>query len=435
MRKPIFACIILMSILIVTCSHAAEKHRDTSVRIILDGKKLPVSPAPVLRKGRVFVPAMIFRKIGLSVISNNPRKAEVGWPDSDAIIDYQAGKRTYHYDVPANAPNAPLGVLPGTPFMHSGVLMIPLRSWIDNGKLPGGITAEWDSDTRTVHLYREMNWLRRRIAEDADYAKHPEWGYSHVWLGKNTPVVPGSEIARAKKLYAEGNHRKAIRMLDNLVQSDLFNWGSEPIRYRPEGEAYKPLGEMLLKENPDSYMAYLYLGIGLALEKDLAGAEDAFRKGVEANPRSEMLQFAVGWVILRQESVSNVFDRKPETLQAAMGYFEKALKINEDYVPALRNAGWTSLALAYLTEQAGGYTDESRVQAIPYLRKSAGCFEHLLERTSPSPRLSEMVSQIKRQLAAAEKMTPKRQSYSRPTALATRQTSVITCANASGVSR
>src|SRR5690242_13348927 len=87
-----FAAIILVVTAVPTLASTVPTHQSRSkpISAILDGKKLPVSPSPVMKNGRIFVPAEIFRPIGLRVVSNGPQEAEVGWPESDFIINFKA---------------------------------------------------------------------------------------------------------------------------------------------------------------------------------------------------------------------------------------------------------------------------------------------------------------------------------------------------------
>jgi hypothetical protein len=87
----------------------------------------------------------------------------------DAIIDFQAGKGFFVGEGPKPAPIR----LPGTPFMHRGVLMVPLRSMLANRDL------DWNESARTVHIHRNKQWLRFRLKDNKDYIKN-HGGYEYL---------------------------------------------------------------------------------------------------------------------------------------------------------------------------------------------------------------------------------------------------------------
>ena len=369
--------------------------------LLVDGKQMHTSPPPVLRRGRVYIPVTAFRKIGLAVKIRSTREASVGWPESDDIVDFKAGVRKY---VERLGEEEIVVTLPGTPFVHRGVLMVPLRSLLSDRDHGVALVAGWDASSRVVHIHRSKRWLRRRLEDDASLTKACPDLYDHVWLGEYVPVLPKREIARAEKLDASGNWQDAVEVLRSLVESRPFNWAVRPEHrhVHDEWRAYGPLGSILVREHQNEGEGYLYLGIGRAVNEDYSGAEEAFLQGAEVNPASADLQFAIGWAILRQERAETTFQRKPETIRKALAYFEKALEIDPSHERALRAAGHASLGLAYLESKLGGYTEESKMQARPYLEKAAGYFERLLQQTRSSPRLDYLLWEIYRQSGRQE---------------------------------
>lgn len=391
--------IIMLCLWIAAISLHASANSVQSVTVLVDGKQMPVSPPPVLRGGRVYVPVTMFRQIGMAVEQKSSREAWVGWPESDSIVRFKAGVRRYVEQYEEKV----VRTLPGTPFVRRGVLMVPLRSMLSDTDVGTSITAEWNSKTRTIYVHRSKSWLRWRLDIDTELIKNcPDW-YSHLWLGEYIPILPKNEIARAKKLDASGNWQDALKILRSLVESKPFTWDtrSGPSYYQDEREAYGPLGRILIREQPNQGEGYLYMGIGRAISGDYPGAEEAFRQGVEIDPTSADLRFAAGWVILQQERVETVFQRNPKTVQKALALFEEALEIEPLLQPALRSAGYASLALAYLENK--DYTEESKLRAKPYAEKAVGYFERLFQLTTPGTNMHYLLWDIYRQLGQQDK--------------------------------
>lgn len=126
------------------------------------------------------------------------------------------------------------------------------------------------------------------------------------------------------------------------------------------------------------------------------------RRSSGAQPRSTppglTLTSAPDGAVLRQEKAGSAFDRKPETLRKALADFDRALESDPTHEPTLRASGYAWLALAYVENQRGGYTDGSKAQVLPYLRNAVDRFERLLRIGGPSPQMSELVRQIRDQL-------------------------------------
>ena len=357
-----------------------------AVTLLVDGKRLPTSPAPVLRGGRVYVPVTVFRPIGLYVRQKNAREAEVAWPDTDSFTDFKAGVRRYVDDMD---PERSTYLLPGTPFMSDRVLMVPLTAVLD---------GRYDPDTRTVSIRRDRGWLRYRLEDDDAYVKNQPQFYSHLFLGDYVPVIPKWEIERAGKLDASGDWRGAVRILRRLIESRPFKWDTRLVLAVDEWKAYEPLGRILTREQPKQAEGYITLGTSMALDEEYGRAEDAFRHAAEIDPSRADAHFASGWAVLRQEKVESAFDRKPETLRKALAEYDKALEADPTCEPALRASGYAWLALAYVENQRGGYTDQSKAQVLPYLKNAVDRFERLLRAAGPSPQMSDLVQHIRDQL-------------------------------------
>lgn len=87
-----------------------------AVRVTVDGKPLTMRPKPVIRGRRVYVPVDAFRKIGLWVNwRNGSRHAQVGWPDTDFIVDFSVGRVWVE---PLEGGQREF--LPGRPFLRRG---------------------------------------------------------------------------------------------------------------------------------------------------------------------------------------------------------------------------------------------------------------------------------------------------------------------------
>lgn len=111
------------------------------------------------------MPVTAFRRIGLAVEMQSRTRAWVAWPESDGFNYFTAGKRVYH--LKEYEPHTV--ILPGTPFMRRGVLMVPLLSLLSHGKsLTWGLTADWDRETMTVNVHREKRWLKWRRGIDRE---------------------------------------------------------------------------------------------------------------------------------------------------------------------------------------------------------------------------------------------------------------------------
>lgn len=347
------------------------------VKVMVDGKEMPMSPPAMLRQGRVFMPYTAFRKMGFWVSVRNSREVYVGWPASDYIIKFWAGA--------------------DSAYLRQGVLMIPLRDFLFDGNVGMSFVSTWDQSSRTVHVHRAERWLRMRLKYDAEMVREQPHAYSHIWLGTYRPASLKEEIARAERLDQSGDSYGAIQILERIISGRIYIWPTEEYPTPDEWLAYEPLGVILTRRQPSQSQGYLYLGIGRALRKDYQGAEEAFRHGVELDPANADLQFAVGWTILRKESVTSAFERKQETLLEALGCFEKALEVKPEHEPCIRSAGYSSLHLAYLITWAGGYTEESRAKARPYLEKADQHLSHLRKKTY-SERLDGLISTIRKQL-------------------------------------
>lgn len=146
--------------------------------------------------------------------------------------------------------------------------------------------------------------------------------------------------------------------------------------------AYEPLGRIMTREHPFLGEGYLYRGIGQAVKKDYAGAEEAFGQGIKAEPANADLEFAAGWAILRQERAGTVFQRNTETVKEALSHFERALEINPTHQLSLPAAGYASLAM----------NDKL------HLGKAAEYFERLRQRGDPTGRIGGLLEEIHRQL-------------------------------------
>ncbi len=355
------------------------------VTLLVDGKRMPTSPPPVLRAGRVYVPVTAFRPIGLYVRQRNPREAEVAWPDTDSFTDFRAGVRRYV----AEYGDESTYTLPGTPFMSHGVLMVPLVALFP---------AQYDASNRTVSMRRSGAWLRWRLRDDDAYVKNQPDNYSHLFIGDFVPVIPEWEIERAEKLDASGDWQGAVRVLRRLVESRPFTWDVARAPAFDEWQAYRPLGSILTREQPARAEGYMYRAIGLALDEQFGSAEEAFRRAAEIDRALADAYFAAGWAVLRQEQVESAMDRDPAMLRKALADYDRALEADPNHQLALRASGYAWLALAYVENRSGGYADESKAAVLPYLANAIDRFKRLLRAAGPSPRISELIRQTREQL-------------------------------------
>mgnify|MGYP000865766101 CR=1 FL=1 len=87
----------------------------------------------------------------------------------------------------------------------------------------------------------------------------------------------------------------------------------------------------------------------------------------------------------------------PVTLRKALADFDRALEADPDHELSLRASGYAWLALAYVENRQGGYTDHSKAQVRPYLVNSIDRFERLLRLTGDSPSLRYLMGTIRDQ--------------------------------------
>jgi hypothetical protein len=155
---------LLMCLLLAVSAGAYASQRPT---LKVDGVTLPTDPPPVVRHGRMYVPITAFRKIGLYVdYKPGSSTGTVAWLDSDSIYDLAAGQSWVPGQVRGSREE-----IPGTPFMLSGQLMVPLRT-----PFHGGDILEWDAKNRVANVVRSTPWLRWRLAEDSELkAAHPRF--------------------------------------------------------------------------------------------------------------------------------------------------------------------------------------------------------------------------------------------------------------------
>lgn len=151
-----------------------------AVTVTVDGRKLPMSPKPVIRGRRVYVPVDAFSKIGLWVKwTPGSRHAEVGWPDTDFIVDFSVGR--VWIEPPEKGGRKEF--LPGKPFMRRGKLMVPLRTMVDEQ----GLTASWNPRTSTVAVHREKHWWKWRKEEDERLRREWPENYTEPRRGTTKP--------------------------------------------------------------------------------------------------------------------------------------------------------------------------------------------------------------------------------------------------------
>lgn len=167
--KKAFLAAVFSLVVCVSCVCAGQ------VKLTLDGKELVTSPAPVIRGGRVFIPVTAFLDIGMAVDVQSERKAWVGWPESDGIIHFEAGCGEYNEG--ALAGEIKMKKLPGVPFVRKGVLMVPLRAFLSDKTSNPNLTATWDKESNTVHIFREKKWLQWRLEIDEEVSgrKDKNW--------------------------------------------------------------------------------------------------------------------------------------------------------------------------------------------------------------------------------------------------------------------
>lgn len=190
-------------------------------------------------------------------------------------------------------------------------------------------------------------------------------------------------VARAEALDAEDNWQGAVQILRGVVSRYPYRWPSNNSTGGYQGQGYRLLGEILTRERPNWGEGCVYLGIDRVQEhpgEDGYGqAEQTFRQGLAVDPDNPVLQFAVGWAILRQDKAGDCFQKKPETLRCALEFFEKAADLAPGFRQANVSAGYAYLHLAYLINGPEGYQPESR----PFLEKSAFYLERMARSRNP----------------------------------------------------
>lgn len=126
--------------------------------LLVNGASLQTEPAPIVRSGRLFLPATSLRKLGLAVEMRGRNSAWVAWPASEDMRIYTAGSKTSK-DQPA-------------PFIYKSTLMLPLREIVD-GKI---MILEWEGRSKIVRVRIRSSWKEWRSENDAQLQReHPNW--------------------------------------------------------------------------------------------------------------------------------------------------------------------------------------------------------------------------------------------------------------------
>jgi hypothetical protein len=127
-----------------------EKARRSRPKIAIDGREVTLSPAPVIRDGRLYVPAQqVFGALGLVVkTGNRSGQITVIWPDTEDAIFFEPGRVWVVDDsgVPMREQT-----LDKTPFMLRDALMAPLRVVAREWRY--ALYVEWHSKTRTANIH------------------------------------------------------------------------------------------------------------------------------------------------------------------------------------------------------------------------------------------------------------------------------------------
>lgn len=137
----------------VLCASVVEA---APVRLMVDGVPFRTAPRPVIRHGRIFLPAAAFRKIGLGVDEDRSGIKEVFWPSSDVSFDFKAGRKWVSGQMMGSRVS-----ISAAPFYKHGALMVPLRD-VTGNMFP----VDWQPQTRTANILRPKHWLKWRMDED-----------------------------------------------------------------------------------------------------------------------------------------------------------------------------------------------------------------------------------------------------------------------------
>ena len=137
--------------------------------LTLDGKPLVTSPRPTIRNGRLFVPATVFRQVGLAVEERGRREVWVGWPESDVTVTFTLGSKRAKFSYDRHKD------LAAPPFLCHGKLMVPLTVVISHTDRM--CNTRWDPKTGTVEVHRSPQWLKWRLELDKELRekRKPGW--------------------------------------------------------------------------------------------------------------------------------------------------------------------------------------------------------------------------------------------------------------------
>lgn len=147
---------LLFAAALVTLAIGA-KPAPVGPAIIIYGRTLKTRPAPVIRRGRIYVPITAFREMGLQVTwKRGQSSGTVAWEDSDLIYDVTAGRSW----VPGQIAGSKIKI-PGMPYMCGDQLMVPLRTPVIDMPQYRDFQIRWDSRHRAA-IIRKTKWCRNR---------------------------------------------------------------------------------------------------------------------------------------------------------------------------------------------------------------------------------------------------------------------------------
>lgn len=118
-------------------------------RLIIEDVNVCRTISPMLLHARLFVPASVFKSVGMIVKNKSNREVSVEVLKSDLGWDFKAGRKW----IPGQMAGSRINLL-AAPFMHDNVLMVPFRDIANET----GMQVKWDQKTKTAHVHLDKFW-------------------------------------------------------------------------------------------------------------------------------------------------------------------------------------------------------------------------------------------------------------------------------------